>query len=176
MTQLDKEYAAALYMLAAESGSEREYAAALEAVSSVLAAEPDYILLLRSPSIPKEERTRALAEAFEGRVPEQVLSFMQLLCEHGQIGAFEGCREEYDRLLREAERRSIAYVTSAAELDAAQKARLKEKLERTSGDKIELVCEVDPSLVGGVTVKLGDKLLDGSLKSRLQDAREAMKG
>ncbi len=174
MGQIEKEYAAALFMLAAESGCEREISESLAQVSSVFSENPEYTEFLSSPSVPGKERVHSLEQALGAYVPEYVLSFLSLLCERRRIGGFEGCREEYDKLLREAEKRSTAFVTSAAELTEVQKADLKDRLEKLSGQSVDMEFSVDTELIGGIVVKLDDKLFDGSLKKRLQEIKETI--
>jgi len=169
MTQIEKEYAAALFMLAAENGCEKEISGSLAQVSEIFSANPEYTEILSSPAVPGKERIYALEQALGSAVPEYVLSFLSLLCERRRIGSFEGCREEYDKLLRESEKRSTAYVTSAAELTD-----LKNKFEKLSGNSVDMEFSVDTKLIGGIVVKMDDKLFDGSLKKRLQEIKEAI--
>ena len=74
----------------------------------------------------------------------------------------------------EAEKRSTAFVTSAAELTEAQKSELKKRLEKLSGHSVDMNFSVDTELIGGIVVKMDDKLFDGSLKKRLQEIKEAI--
>ena len=174
MAQIEKEYAAALFALAAENGCERKFSESLAQVSEVFSENPEYAEFLSSPSVSGRERVNALEQAVGEFVLEYVLSFLSLLCERRRIGSFEGCRREYDRLLREAEKRSTAFVTSAAELTEAQKAELKKRLEKLSGHSVDMNFSVDTELIGGIVVKMDDKLFDGSLKKRLQEIKEAI--
>ncbi len=174
MTQIEKEYAAALFMLAAENGCEKEISGSLAQVSEIFSANPEYTEILSSPAVPGKERIYALEQALGSAVPEYVLSFLSLLCERRRIGSFEGCRKEYDKLLRESEKRSTAFVTSAAELTEIQKSDLKNKLEKLSGNSVDMEFSVDTKLIGGIVVKMDDKLFDGSLKKRLQEIKEAI--
>lgn len=86
----------------------------------------------------------------------------------------KAARKEYDKLLRESEKRSTAFVTSAAELTEIQKSDLKNKLEKLSGNSVDMEFSVDTKLIGGIVVKMDDKLFDGSLKKRLQEIKEAI--
>ena len=85
MMQTEREYAEALFSLAAEENSVAEYLDALLTVKELVAENPDYIELLASPAIPMSERLAAIDEAFDGRMPEYVVSFIRLLCENGRI-------------------------------------------------------------------------------------------
>ena len=98
MTSTEKEYAAALFELACESGKETEYGDALHTAQTVIFADARYPQLLSVPSIPSSERTKMLREAIGDAVPEVVRDFLSLLTERGRIAMLPRCVEEYDIL------------------------------------------------------------------------------
>ncbi|MBQ9859147.1 MAG: ATP synthase F1 subunit delta [Clostridia bacterium] len=169
-----KDYAEALYALAAETGEEKACLDGLCLVLDALMENPAYADLLASPAIPMAERDAVLEQTFAACVPEQVLSFVGLLCAHGHIRGLSACVEEYRRLYEAALSLSTATVTSAVALTAEQQAALQAKLEKISGHTVTLVCTVDETLLGGVTVQLDGKVLDGSLRHRLYEVKEVM--
>ncbi len=175
MTELSKDYAEALFALAAEQRLEKTYLEALESVDGLFADSPEYLDLLAAPSVPQSERVGLLEQAFGDSLPEQVLSFVQLLTAHGRIRSLPACIEEYRRLYQAAVAMSTAYVTSAVALTEDQKNRLAEKLAQKFGRRIELSCDVDEHLLGGITVRLDGVVLDGSLRRRLQVVKDVMK-
>lgn len=174
MTELSKDYAEALFALAAEEKQEKAYLDALESVNDLFADNPEYTELLAAPSVPQSERTGLIEQAFGDSLPEQVLSFVQLLCAHGRIRSLPACTEEYRRLYQAAVAMSTAYVTSAVPLTDDEKERLAEKLSALSRCRVELVCAVDESLLGGITVQLDGKVMDGSLRRRLQVVKDVI--
>lgn len=176
MTAIAKEYGTALFMLACEKNKQEEYAAALDELKSAFDDNPDYILFLTSLSIPLSERLEAIEKAFAGRLPEDVVSYMQLLCEKGRIGFFYEAAEEYRKLLDESMRVSKAKITSAAELSEEEKAALVKKLEDMNKTSVEAEYFVDESLIGGVVAEIDGKVMDGSLRSRLRDIKEVING
>ncbi len=174
MTELNKEYATALFMLAAENDARDAYAKGLQLMQSAMQAEPDYMDFLASPGIPIGVRLGALEDAFAEAVPEQVLSFAQLLCERGRIRAIEGCCREYQRLLDEYHRISIATVRYSAPLTEEEQLRLRTKLEQMSGHSVQLVCKHDPTLLGGVVVEMDGRCIDGSVRRRLHEVKDVI--
>lgn len=167
-------YAEALFMLAREENSLEVFSESLESVAKAFSENPDYIRFLQSPNIPKRERISALEEAFGGRINGHILSFLQLLCEHGKIADFDECHNEFERLKKWAENTATAKVLSAVELSEVQKASLKAALEKRTGKAVVLETAVDSSLLGGLVVEIDGKLLDGSIKRNLSDIKEVI--
>ena len=172
--ELSKSYAGALFSLAAENGEQEEVSRALETVTQVLRENPDYLEFLAAPSIAIDERSAAIDQAFGGRVPEHVTSFLQVLCRRGHARSYFECAKEYRRLLDHANRVAQARIVSAVELSAAQKRALVEKLERQSGKRVEPEYIVDETLLGGLVVEMEGRVLDGSLKKDLQQVKEVI--
>ncbi len=174
MTEMSKEYAAALFMLAAEEHKENEYERGLGVVLAAFAAQPEYTDFLTSPGIALGERLRALEDAFAASVPEHVLSFVQLLCEHGRVRMLADCVKEYRKLLDEFNRVSVATVRCSVPLTDQEKAHLRQKLEKMSGHRVDLVCSHDPSLLGGVVVEMDGRCIDGSVRRRLHEVKDVI--
>lgn len=173
---MSKEYGEALFMLAAECNAADEYSAALDMVLSVFDENPEYVDFLATPSIPKTERIDALEKAFSDAVPEHIVSFIALLCERGRIREFGGCVKEYKELLDASKRISVAKVVSSVELTDGEKEKLRTKLEKMSGQSVILECSVDESLLGGIIIEMDGKVMDGSVRSRLQEVKEVISG
>ena len=174
MTEIIKEYSTALFMLALESGEQKEYAGILGEIKDIFLNNPNYLALLSSPSIPITERLSVIDEAFKERVPEHILSYMKLLCEKGKIGEFNESVEEYNILLNASERVFLAKVTSAQELTNEEKSKLIQKLEDLQKGKVEAEYSVDSTLLGGMIVEIDGKVMDGSLRRRLQTVKEVI--
>ncbi len=174
MTEISREYAAALFMLACEQNQKKEYAEALLKVKQVFCEEPTYPIFLASPNIAVSERLSAISQAFCGQIPENVVSFLQLLCEKGRIACFDESVEEYQKLLDASERIVNARVTSVVALTDGQKKLLTQKLEALCEREVKTDYFIDESLLGGMLVELDGKVLDGSLRSRLRDMKEVI--
>ena len=174
MAEISKEYGTALFMLACEKNETRSYADALKTVSGVFQETPEYLLFLASPSISLSERLNAIGEAFDGKVPEDVVSYLKLLCEKGRISCVLESVEEYNRLLSASEQVARAKVTSVVPLTDIEKAKLIEKLKAICKCDVTAEYLIDESLLGGMIVELDGKILDGSLRSRLRDVKEVI--
>lgn len=174
VTDISKEYAEALFALAAETGEERAFMTALEAVTAALDEHPELLELISSPAIACAERVETVAHCFGAFCPETVVSFLQLLCEKGRIRLIDACVHEYRRLLDISTSVRVASVTSAVPLDDNEIAALTQRLSRVSGCAVQLSCAVDPSLIGGVIVEMDGRVMDGSLRHRLQEVKEVI--
>mgnify|MGYP001179317492 FL=1 len=172
MTHIGREYAAALFSCARETGE--RFSDALCAVETLFADNPQYVALLSSPAVALSEREELIKKAFSDAVPPTVLHFLQVLCAHGHMAAFSDCVKEYCALEQAAERELTARIVSAAPLTEAQKERLCRRLSEKCGRTVTPEYAVDPSLVGGVIVYMDGKIMDGSLAHRLQNMKEAI--
>lgn len=174
MTATGNNYAEALFALAREENSVEEFYNDLKFAERVFNDTAEYLRFLSTPSIPKHERTAALQTAFDGKVNDRVLSFLQLLCEHGKAECFYECVAEYERLREWANDTVEAVVKSAVELTDAQKQSLIASLQKRTGKSVALKIVTDNSLLGGISVEMNGEIFDGSVKSNLKRAREVI--
>ena len=176
MMQTDKEYAEALFMLVAEEQKIEEYTKSLDIVKQLILENPDYTEFLASPAISLSERLQAIDEAFEGSMPEYIVSFLKILCENGRIRSLPGCIDEFGKLAMAISNKAEADIISAVELSDDQKKAICSKLEKITGKIIQPVYTVDKSLIGGVKIEVEGKTFDGSIRHRLQDVKDVIIG
>lgn len=176
MTTITEEYASALFSLSAEDDKKREVADSLKTVKSIVSEYPEYIELLAAPSLPFEERAELIDKAFADNIHEYAVSFIKLLCERGHIRELADCIAEYFKLYEASDGIATAFVTSAVELTEEERRSLSEKLEKKLSRRVELVCDVDPGILGGIVVKVDGNIMDGSLKRRLADVKNVIGG
>lgn len=174
MTATGNNYSQALFMLAREENSVDEFYQGLMIVKGIFDENPEYLLFLSTPSISKSERTAALFEAFSGRINDHIISFLQLLCEHGKAESFDECVVEYERLREWASGTVEAVVKTAIELTEEQKSQLVLALNKRTGKNVTLKTVIQPDLLGGVQIELDGQFLDGSVKNNLKRAREVI--
>ena len=167
-------YAETLFMLATEENALEEYMQSLQLVCDTFEQNGEYVKFLSAPSIPKAQRIAALGEAFGDKMHTNVLSLLQLLCEHRNIQSIYECAKEFERLKKWSENRVVATVKSAIELGEAQRKALTEKLQKMSGKKVVLECQVSPDVIGGLVVQMDGVLLDGSVKNNLNHIKEVI--
>ena len=170
---LARRYGRALFLAAAGEGLEArvqaELAEAREAIGPCLA-------LLRHPRIPAAEKKAALAGALGGAASALTLRFLELLIDKKRFELLPLVCEDFAKLVAEKAKLATARVAAPRALSLPEQERLKAGLKRFAGVDVELELTRDPGLIGGVVVRLGDWVLDGSLRGRLHDVRGALHG
>ncbi|WP_237476998.1 F0F1 ATP synthase subunit delta [Lichenibacterium dinghuense] len=170
-------YASALFSLAKDSRSIDKVAADLRAFDALIADNADLQLLVRSPAFSAEDQTRAL-KAVLGRagVSGLTANFLLLVASKRRLFAVRTMIRDY-LALDDADRGvSRAQVTVAEPLSGDQLAALKASLaEATGGKSVEVDMKVDPEIIGGIVVRLGSRMVDASIRTKLNSIRTRMK-
>ncbi len=167
-----KRYALALYQLALERGSVESWQADLQAVDEAM-QEREFAAFLDMPKIRLEQKMSVIREGLPG-VDTMIHNLMGVLISRDMAGALPSVREEYGRLVDRQEGRERALVTSATPLEAGQVDRLAAYLGELVGKDVEVATAIDPSILGGLVARVGDRLIDGSVRTRLQDLRRSL--
>ncbi|TMC20582.1 MAG: ATP synthase F1 subunit delta [Chloroflexi bacterium] len=123
--------------------------------------------LLREPKIPAKRKETALRQALEARVLPTSLNLALLLVQRELVDFMQNIASELERLVLSYRNEAIAEVTTAAPMDEAQDTLVKRALERQTGKTILMQTRVDPSILGGVVARVGDQVIDGSVRNRL---------
>ena len=124
-----------------------------------------------SPYFSTEEKKEGLDKAVDG-ADELVRNFLAVLIENHRMPALMRVRREYDRLWQEANQMLPVQVTSAIELDESVTSRIGEEIGRQTGRKVELTTNVDPDVLGGIVLRVGNSILDASIRTRLERLRK----
>jgi F-type H+-transporting ATPase subunit delta len=169
-----RRYASALFGAASKADEVDRVESDLGLVSYVVESSLDLREALASPIIPPEKKREILAGIFEGRVSRTTLAYMGLLVDKRREEVIRHTEAEYVALANEARGIVEAEVTSATPLAHDQEARLAARLSQTTGKSVQLSKRVDPSLIGGLLVRMGDKVIDGSIRGQLGALREQL--
>ena len=175
MKEVFKEYAEAIYSLAAETHSEDEYLYGMRLIYKSLKKNPEYAVILDAPSISKSERLSLIDKTFSNDVCEHVLSLLKILCEKGMVSDFAEIYKEFSQMYLYFAAASKAKVISAVPLKTAEKLEMQKKLEKLSGRAVSIKYTVDPEILGGVIVEMEGKVIDGSLRRKLKEIKEVIK-
>ncbi len=171
MDEIAQVYARSLFQVAQEQGKLDVVREELGQVSETLESNHDMRLFFFSPYFSTEEKREGLRSTIEGADPV-TMNLLDVLVENHRLPVVPRIRREYERLWRDANDLLPVTVTSAVELDDAVDARIGEEIGRQTGRKVELTRTVDPSIVGGFIVRVGNSILDSSIKNRLENLRK----
>lgn len=171
--QLIDGYAAALLEVARAEGRPDVLSAEVAAVAHQFGTSDELRTTLSDPQVPFERKQGVVSDLLGKRASAVTIALVNMLIGSGRIGDFETIAERMMALAAEAEDEVVAEITSAVDLDDATVARITDKLAEATGRRLRPQLVVDPTLLGGVVAKVGDTVFDGSVRSRLQDLREA---
>jgi F-type H+-transporting ATPase subunit delta len=166
-------YASALFEVAKKKGLEDEIDGHLGLVKTLF-GDPNFRKLLASPKIRVERKIDSLRRGLEGVVDPLVLRLMALLLDRKRVEHLPDISTAFTRMLEAARGIARAKVYTAAPLDADLERRLTDVLENITGKKILVEKHVDGSLIGGVSVRVGDSLLDSTIRTRLREMKEEL--
>jgi F-type H+-transporting ATPase subunit delta len=139
-----------------------------------LLTEPTAAQALSNPAVPSGRRVRLVEALATPEMRKEGLNLARMLVAAGRPALIEGIVEEYGRLADEAEGRVRATATTAVELGDPEQRRLAGDLSRRLGKDVRLEVVVDPGIIGGLVLQLGDRVIDASIRSRLQQLRRRL--
>jgi F-type H+-transporting ATPase subunit delta len=173
---LAERYAAALFDLADERRVLDEVATNLRELRAMLHASGDFLRLIRSPILSRDQQAKAIGMVAEraGLAP-LVRDFLAVVARNRRLFAVPAMIEAFLAKLAARRGEVTAEVFAAQPLSETQLAALNEQLRRSIGSRVSVDVRVDPGLIGGLVVKLGSRMVDGSIKSKLQRLQLAMK-
>ena len=170
-------YASALYDLAREQKAEAAVEASLAKLKAALADSDDFRTLITSPLLDRDAQARGAA-AVAGKLDLDPLTtrFIGVLSKNRRLSALPSIIRAYQKLAAAARGEITAEVTAAHELTSAQEDELKKQLRARYHQDVALDTRVDPNILGGLIVQVGSRLIDSSLKTKLDNIGRAMKG
>jgi len=170
-------YAAALYELADESKALDRVASDLRQIAKLLDESADLVRLIRSPILGREEQGRAIKAVLDrAGVDALTGKFVGLVAKNRRLFALPAMIKAFLATLARRRGEIAAEVTAAAPLSPAQAEAVTAALRQAVGSKVSVETRVDPSLLGGLVVRVGSRMVDSSLKTKLQKLELAMKG
>ena len=163
-------YGDALFAVALEENRLDEFFDAGKILVDILQSNEDLRQFLHHPKIIREEKVRMIEDTFEGRIPKEMVGILVLMISKGRIGEMASVLEHFLNLVKEEKKIGQADVTTAVELNDLQKSKIEEKLlETTKYESFECTYHVDKALIGGMVIRIGDRVVDSSIKTKLYD-------
>jgi len=174
---LAKRYASALYELADEQGAIDTVAADLGTLKTMIEGSDDFRRFIRSPVLSRADQSKGIAAiGASAQFNPTTQKFLGLVAQNRRLFALPGMITGFLHILAARRGQSTAEVTSAVPLTEAQISAISAALKSTAGGTVSVVSKLDPSILGGLIVRVGSRMVDSSLKSKLNRLKLAMKG
>lgn len=170
-------YAEALLKLAHQEGGDKLGDAVLTdltLMNAVMSSSPDFEKILDHPSIPLEEKRKAIVATFKPKVSELSLRLVELLLDKRRMGLLRSIENQYQELMNSYKNIAKADLICAEPLTDKAIADIKARLTEHVGKKLDMTVKVDPSLIGGVVLRMGDQVMDGSLRGKLRNLERTL--
>ena len=169
-------YASSLFELAQQANSVTKVEADLNSFEALLDGSADLSRLIKSPVFSSEDQAKAIAAiADKAKITGLTGNFLRVVARNRRLFAIPGMIKAFRQIAAEHRGETAAEVTSAHELTAAQQTELKAALKSVAGKDVAISVTVDPSLLGGLVVKMGSRQIDTSLKTKLNSLKLALK-
>ena len=168
-----RNYAEALFALGEKSGRTQEYAELMDAVAGAVALSPRLEAVLLSPRVTKAQKNRILAAGLEDK-PKEFLQFLQAVVKRGRQGLFDLIASQFLSLLDVKLNRVRAAVTVARPADPALQEQITAALTKVMGKEVIPTFHEEPAILGGVVIRVGDRIFDGSVKRRVAMLRRQL--
>ena len=167
---VSKTYGDALFELALEENKIDSLQEEVEVVLEALVENQDLTKLMSHPKISKEEKVALMEDIFKGRVSDELCGLMHMLTEKGRFTEIDDVLYFFLDRVKEHKNIGTAYVSTAIELSEAQKQAVEKRLlETTKYVEFEMHYSVDAELIGGMVIRIGDRVVDSSIKTKLYD-------
>ena len=173
-TTIARNYAETLLELARRAGDLRGWGQAIDDVADAMQNDRTLRLFLESPRVSAAEKNRIIGRAFEGQLPPLFVRYLQALVSHRRQMLLPVIAREYHDLVDQVEGRLHASVTVAQEPADRERRSISKELSRAFGKEVVPHFTVNPGILGGVVVRIGDTVLDGSVRRRLATLRSRM--
>lgn len=168
-------YGEALFTLSLEENKIDAMNEEVLAVREIFQQNEELLKLLTHPRVSEEEKITLIENIFKDRVSEEMTGFFVELAKKGRFGEVDAIFEYFLEKVREYKNIGVVYVTSAIALTDMQKKQVEEKLlQVTKYEKCEMHYQTDEKLIGGMVIRIGDRVMDGSIRTRLSDMAKAM--
>jgi ATP synthase, F1 delta subunit len=171
---LKRRYALALYKVAEEKGKVEEYLQNLREIVDLINSTDELLQVIKHPQISSSRKKETFTKIFKGKIDDELLSFLLILIDKGRILYLKEKLAEMEKIHLERENTILATVKTVIALTDEERINLKSKLENKYKKIVILQEEIEKDLLGGVYVRVGNDVIDGTVKSKLAEMRALM--
>lgn len=167
-----RRYAMALFEVAKSLKRVDSFLNEFRELKRISAEDKKLYEFLHHPSISSVEKKRVIKDIFKEKVHPELIQLIYLLLEHNKIDMIRGVYYDYKYLVYKEKHKKIAYVTTAVEMNREETEALKKKLSKSLSCNIEVQNIINPDVLGGVYLRIGDRIIDGSIRGLLEDMKK----
>ena len=172
---ISKTYGGALYELAVEENKVDSFMEEIQALQQILAENKELQSLMNHPKIIKEEKLQVLRNIFEGRMDKELLGFLSLIITKDRYDEIDNILQYFIDEVKELKGIGVAYVTTAEALREEQKQQIVAKLlSTTKYEQMEMHYTEDKSLIGGMVIRIKDRVVDSSVRTKLEEMKKQL--
>lgn len=173
---VSKVYGDALFEAAREAGRMDDMYEEVLELQKLLQANEELQKMMENPKVIREDKENVIETVFRGRISDEIVELMKLMIAKGRYSNIESVFDYFIGLVKEEKKIGIAYVTTAVELTDGQKDEIVRRLlETTRYESFEMNYAVDASLIGGMVIRIGDRVVDSSIKTKLYELSKSLK-
>lgn len=173
---VSKTYGDALFSVAVEENRVDAFAEEAKGLATVFSENQDLQKLMDNPKIIKEDKIKLIEETFTSYVSKEIIGLIALLISKGHSKDISSVFDYFIALVKEEKKIGTAFVTTAVELADAQKSAVEKRLlETTRYETFEMNYSVDESLIGGMVIRIGDRVVDSSIKTKLYELSKQLR-
>nr|MBP3598093.1 ATP synthase F1 subunit delta [Eubacterium sp.] len=167
---VSKVYGDALFSVALEENRLDEIWDEVKVLQDALTENGEFMDVMAHPEMTREKGLALIREAFADKLSDVMMGFLEVLVKKGRFSEIVSVLEHFQNETREYKRIGVVYVTTPTELTDAQKVSIVEKLTQTSGyETLEMNYVIDASLLGGIRIRIGDRIVDNSIQTKLEE-------
>jgi len=167
---VSKVYGDALFSLADENQTIDEVWAEVKALRQIVAGNQELNKIMNHPAMTGEQKLSFILEVFEGRLSQTMLGFLNIIVKKGHFADLESVLNYFDAQAKEYMHIGVVYVKTAAPINDTQKHKIEKRLlEVSEYETFEMNYEVDENLIGGMVIRIGDRVLDDSIRTKIDD-------
>jgi F-type H+-transporting ATPase subunit delta len=172
---ISKTYGDALLEIANEEKKVDLLLEEVTAVMEILKDNPEFSKLMNNPRISVDEKQTVMSNVFEGRISKELMGFFSMIVNKGRYDHIDEILTYFQDEVKKIKGIGVAFVTTPLELSDAQKKNVEKKLLDTAGFKqMEMHYDIDPSLVGGMRIRIGDRVVDSSIHTKILKMQQDM--
>ena len=162
-------YGNALFSLAVEQNRVDEYSEEAAAILAVLRSNPDLTRMMTHPQIVKEEKLQTIDTIFKGRIADETLGLIRMVIEKNHFASMENIFAFFEDKVKAYKNIGVAFISTPIELSEKQKKAVEQRLlDTTEYVSFEMHYTVEPELIGGMVIRIGDRVVDSSIRTKLE--------